>query len=804
MWDEFTIFATSTNHSYPDETDPEEALAAVDAICQAKADGAGLVGTFRAWLSRDGLTASDRLLHANVPYVRTDGVQVADNWADLTDETLDAAISLDQNQDPVSGLAWTGTRSNGSLFGFQSCEPPAPPNSGLGRVGSVLATSVSEWTSLEARDCNESHHFYCIEHPAAPNLAPREMWTGIWENAGSDQTIPYDGRIVRRSWPLAEFEAALPGLEAVGWRIRDVEVRWTGYLLFVPGELVADVILERGNEDEEFFEGSWEGFLVRHQAAQSEGRLLIDFEYVGLSNPAAAPNSVAAVWRGLGAYLIHDPLDWDTFMDRRDQWADSSYQLVDLEIRNDFGTSGESLFVGVYHYNFFAVPNYLLVGPEWDEFASLAMQLDDFKLVDVEVFEVWGEAASGEAIPHYAGVWRGTSDRDRFIGGQPWDRWVRTDELYRDLRLVPIDLDSHQGIPKAPPAFAGYLHDVLGPQSVGYSYGFTENGGETYGASGYARAPWEVVDPAIRMTPGKRMELASVAKSITGAAVLQAASEAGIAATVDQYLDLPFWAQIAPFFDSGMASTVDAGVASVSIRDVLRHRSGIGFGGGGAIEAVGTRCNDIINKLEPFLEQSLVRMPGLPFSPPGGSFVYQNYNYCIAHLLVEASSQWPHAAWVQDRLFRSVGIYGARNKLEESAPTLAYMLRVSAPGAPITNPGFTYTHDAVDEVGPNGWYMSAADLLRFYLAFDAADNVTAEVRNEAWSDVQGWFPGLRGTSRNFVGHNGMWGNTGRYTTAGLRFRVGQVGTLLVNSAPSDPNNGPPGWSLADFALARAF
>ena len=73
-------------------------LEAGDAICNYHAinttGGDALPGTYTAWLSDSTINASDRISHSTVPYVRVDTMLVADDWADLTDGTLDNPINI--------------------------------------------------------------------------------------------------------------------------------------------------------------------------------------------------------------------------------------------------------------------------------------------------------------------------------------------------------------------------------------------------------------------------------------------------------------------------------------------------------------------------------------------------------------------------------------------------------------------------------------------------------------------------------------------------------------------------------------
>jgi hypothetical protein len=117
------VFVTSSGHN-----GDLGGLAGADAICQGLADSSGSLaahGTYKAWLSAAGTgnSAAERLAHATVPYKRVDGSTVADDWADLTDGSLDHPINITEGGDtfvcsgvgPFSnGCVWTSTEPDGS------------------------------------------------------------------------------------------------------------------------------------------------------------------------------------------------------------------------------------------------------------------------------------------------------------------------------------------------------------------------------------------------------------------------------------------------------------------------------------------------------------------------------------------------------------------------------------------------------------------------------------------------------------------------------------------------------------------
>ena len=153
------VFVTSTVYS-----GDLGGLAGADEKCQQRAVAAGLPGTFRAWLSDGTTSASARLTHSTLPYVRVDGVQVADNWADLTDGGLGAAIVVDELGVDIQmndSEVWTATSSNGNYFGF-SCANWATGSSGYGHVGLAHVVDAT-WSETYYMWCYETNRLYCLE-----------------------------------------------------------------------------------------------------------------------------------------------------------------------------------------------------------------------------------------------------------------------------------------------------------------------------------------------------------------------------------------------------------------------------------------------------------------------------------------------------------------------------------------------------------------------------------------------------------------------------------------------------------------
>lgn len=164
-----TVFVTSTTHS--GDFGPAGVRGA-DAICQSRADAAGLTGNYVAWLSGGGsaLQAQSRIDNANMPYRLVDGTKIANNWTALTSGTLEAPINRDENGALRSQAnnVWTGTSANGTgagTIGGTMCAGWQGTSSDSGRVGSSSATN-GDWTTTGTNEaCNNLNHLYCVESP---------------------------------------------------------------------------------------------------------------------------------------------------------------------------------------------------------------------------------------------------------------------------------------------------------------------------------------------------------------------------------------------------------------------------------------------------------------------------------------------------------------------------------------------------------------------------------------------------------------------------------------------------------------
>ncbi len=158
------VFVTSTTHN-----GNLGGLVGADAICQNLATAAGLPGSYRAWLSDSTDSPSTRFRCTAATcsaqgYQRVDGVTVATNWDTLTDGTLDAAISVtEQNTSTDIANTWTHTRPDGTVESSDyHCNHWTANQSNVGDQG-VDVFSDSRWTHYVPGPCDIGAHLYCFQ-----------------------------------------------------------------------------------------------------------------------------------------------------------------------------------------------------------------------------------------------------------------------------------------------------------------------------------------------------------------------------------------------------------------------------------------------------------------------------------------------------------------------------------------------------------------------------------------------------------------------------------------------------------------
>ena len=165
-----TIFVTSKLY-----TGKLGGIAGADAICQQLAEDAGLPGIYYAWLSDSTTHPDDRFLKSSVPYVLASGTQVAKDYKDLTDGTIQHAIDTTESKGaaPIAAVGcgggtkptvWTNTLAAGTAWGVNGCDD-WNATGGVARLGHAKATNFT-WAKFcegQAASCAWKAALYCVE-----------------------------------------------------------------------------------------------------------------------------------------------------------------------------------------------------------------------------------------------------------------------------------------------------------------------------------------------------------------------------------------------------------------------------------------------------------------------------------------------------------------------------------------------------------------------------------------------------------------------------------------------------------------
>lgn len=133
-----------------------------DAECASIASGAGLSGTFKAWLSASTLNAKDKLGTAR-GFIRTDGQPFADQVSDIVAGRILHPLDYDENGNFVDfGYVWTGTLGAGTTA-TQTCSDWTSNSSSVqGELG-LNATGPLLWTDDGGGFCNDVLALYCFD-----------------------------------------------------------------------------------------------------------------------------------------------------------------------------------------------------------------------------------------------------------------------------------------------------------------------------------------------------------------------------------------------------------------------------------------------------------------------------------------------------------------------------------------------------------------------------------------------------------------------------------------------------------------
>jgi hypothetical protein len=144
-----------------------------DSICQARAQAAGLSGTYRAWLSTLTVNAIDRLTGAS-GWVRADGQPLVNSLADLANQRLFTPLRITEtNVDVGVGTAHTATNVNGTRHGAgTTCNDYTAATVGNTLIGGATEAQGGLWTVSTFANCATPARLYCFGVDRAATVAP--------------------------------------------------------------------------------------------------------------------------------------------------------------------------------------------------------------------------------------------------------------------------------------------------------------------------------------------------------------------------------------------------------------------------------------------------------------------------------------------------------------------------------------------------------------------------------------------------------------------------------------------------------
>lgn len=149
-----------------------DAQTAADALCQSRADAAGLGGSYRAWLSTQGSDAIDKISETAGPWFTVTGTKVADTKSNFATLGLKAAIDINELgeivihdlDEPYEEYPWTGTTGEG-LRSLDTCNDWNSSNNIYdGTFGVAGQYKQQFWTKAGRRSCENLESLYCLEY----------------------------------------------------------------------------------------------------------------------------------------------------------------------------------------------------------------------------------------------------------------------------------------------------------------------------------------------------------------------------------------------------------------------------------------------------------------------------------------------------------------------------------------------------------------------------------------------------------------------------------------------------------------
>ncbi len=286
--------------------------------------------------------------------------------------------------------------------------------------------------------------------------------------------------------------------------------------------------------------------------------------------------------------------------------------------------------------------------------------------------------------------------------------------------------------------FEQNLKASLNGTTVGYVYAINLNGQlNRSGDSGFART---TIDGQIMQSASKRMNIASITKTITAVAVLQLLERRGL--TIDSL--------IAPWLPPDWV--LGPGVNSLTFKSLLTHRTGF--------NTANTNFNSTLSftALRDSVQTGCINPQ---------THLYMNMNYALFRVIIPAlwkglpgapgigeinasSATFFYRLYVQQEIFNKIGVMNA-DCVSPSAeqPTLFYTNAASTPGVDYGDWSMI--------CGGGGYYLSAIDLANFLANIRYNSNILSPANGDIMrNNYIGWSENgtLIGAHGEYFNHGG--------------------------------------------------
>jgi len=248
-----TVFTTSAivSGNMNEQLTGKRGVKAADMLCSSAAYDAGLEGSYLSWIStnriNDPITRFD---FSPVPYVRTDGTQIAFDSIDLLLQNgLLSPINTDEFGDSLANSStntvWTNVKDSGvsvNLPARENCNGWINrSNTRLGNNGDINSSAETTWTDSGTASCGNDGRLYCMEQDGATAGPAFIEWSGevIIEAENFNLYIEGDSDVWR-------FEDSIEGYSGSGYMQagNDFNNFYSHINIFNGAELVYDVYFQ--------------------------------------------------------------------------------------------------------------------------------------------------------------------------------------------------------------------------------------------------------------------------------------------------------------------------------------------------------------------------------------------------------------------------------------------------------------------------------------------------------------------------------------------------------------------------------